>query len=393
MRFQLKIIFIIIWVIFIFLMLEWTSYIILPVAKFNLLEAIQTICYEDQVLFWKQRKNLNTIFQGKKLKTNSLGLRNAEIIDPKPQETLRIICLGASSTFGWGVGQESMYSKKLEELLNAKGINAEVINAGVIGYTTFQGKEMFKKELFKYKPDLITIAYILNDVDRYRFFRNEGLSDSELELAPSKFIIIKNMFYRSRSCFILKRLISKVLQKNKKAITALYKKRFYLSKIRVSPDEYQNNLEQLIFLAKEKEIKVLLVKMPVNLDTPVLTARERKIIKSGKNLSKYCFHLAVQNENQQRLDKALLLYKKALDYQVFDCLNDAAKYHNILEKLALQHNVSLVDVVQAFTEQVDNTSLFNYPNDVIHLSAKGHEVIAGEIFRIIEKDKLLMHLM
>ena len=56
--------------------------------------------------------------------TSSLGFRSPEIQEKK--SGVRILCLGDSVTFGWGVEQEESYPALL-----AKSLNAEVINAGV----------------------------------------------------------------------------------------------------------------------------------------------------------------------------------------------------------------------------------------------------------------------
>ncbi len=49
---------------------------------------------------------------------------------------LRIVAIGASNTHGWYVGNRGAYPAKLQELLKAKGIDAEVVNAGVPFDTT-----------------------------------------------------------------------------------------------------------------------------------------------------------------------------------------------------------------------------------------------------------------
>ena len=56
--------------------------------------------------------------------TNSQGFRSPEIQANK--SGLRILCLGDSVTFGWGVEEEESYPALL-----AKSLNAEVINAGI----------------------------------------------------------------------------------------------------------------------------------------------------------------------------------------------------------------------------------------------------------------------
>src|SRR5882757_834230 len=50
--------------------------------------------------------------------------------------SLRIVAIGASNTQGWYVGNQGAYPAKLQGLLKAKGIDAQVINAGVPFDTT-----------------------------------------------------------------------------------------------------------------------------------------------------------------------------------------------------------------------------------------------------------------
>jgi acyl-CoA thioesterase-1 len=47
-----------------------------------------------------------------------------------------IVAIGASNTSGWGVGSGGAYPQRLEDMLKAKGIDARVVNAGVVLDTT-----------------------------------------------------------------------------------------------------------------------------------------------------------------------------------------------------------------------------------------------------------------
>ncbi len=49
---------------------------------------------------------------------------------------LHIVAIGASNTHGWYVGNQGAYPAKLQALLRAKGIDAQVTNAGVPFETT-----------------------------------------------------------------------------------------------------------------------------------------------------------------------------------------------------------------------------------------------------------------
>ena len=54
--------------------------------------------------------------------TNSKGLRDREIPYERTPGTLRVVVLGESGTFGWGVRPEQTYSKVLEGMFAEKGI-------------------------------------------------------------------------------------------------------------------------------------------------------------------------------------------------------------------------------------------------------------------------------
>ena len=62
---------------------------------------------------------------------------------------LRIVAIGASNTHGWYVGNQGAYPAKLQALLRAKGIDAQVANAGV----PFETTGMMLRRIDKDVPD------------------------------------------------------------------------------------------------------------------------------------------------------------------------------------------------------------------------------------------------
>jgi hypothetical protein len=57
-------------------------------------------------------------------------------VTPCLAKTLRIVAVGASNTQGFYIGKENAYPAQLQQLLKQKGIDAEVVNAGVPFDTT-----------------------------------------------------------------------------------------------------------------------------------------------------------------------------------------------------------------------------------------------------------------
>lgn len=94
---------------------------------------------------------------------NSKGLRDREFSYEKPEGTKRVLCLGDSYTFGYGVQAEETFSKRLEENLVAdqnNDMNWEVLNAGVGSTGTAHQLAYFKNEGYKYDPDLVVLCFL-----------------------------------------------------------------------------------------------------------------------------------------------------------------------------------------------------------------------------------------
>lgn len=103
---------------------------------------------------------------GDEFRINSLGMRDKEYAVEKPPGVTRIAILGDSFTFGNGVPEEATFAKVLEASLNASrdGTTYEVMNFGVKGYDTVQELATLREVALPLEPDLIVVAYYLNDV-------------------------------------------------------------------------------------------------------------------------------------------------------------------------------------------------------------------------------------
>jgi hypothetical protein len=97
---------------------------------------------------------------------NSNGLRDKEIAYDKPAGEKRVLLLGDSVTFGWGVSDGETFSDRMEpQLRSLTGIRWEVINAGVNGYNTQQEETYLRMEGIRYQPEIVVLLYNPNDVE------------------------------------------------------------------------------------------------------------------------------------------------------------------------------------------------------------------------------------
>jgi lysophospholipase L1-like esterase len=96
---------------------------------------------------------------GKGEKINAAGYRGPLRPPEKRPGCVRIVTLGDSSTFGHSVPYEGTYSAQLEVLLRERGLDVEVIDFGVVGYTIRQGLERYKALARAYHPDFVVAAF------------------------------------------------------------------------------------------------------------------------------------------------------------------------------------------------------------------------------------------
>jgi acyl-CoA thioesterase I len=79
---------------------------------------------------------------------------------------LRIVAVGASNTHGWYVGNQGAYPAQLEALLRAKGVDAQVTNAGV----PFETTGMMLRRIDRDVPDGTDIVILEPGGNDRRFF-------------------------------------------------------------------------------------------------------------------------------------------------------------------------------------------------------------------------------
>ena len=116
----------------------------------------------DPKLYWKLKPNQDcfTKIGHKPVHINSQGLRGPEYQTEKPANTIRILSLGDSRTFGWGLSDEETYSRRLEHSLQAYvgPDKKEVINAGVNAWSYSQMLVYLRDCGLRHQPDFVVLA-------------------------------------------------------------------------------------------------------------------------------------------------------------------------------------------------------------------------------------------
>jgi lysophospholipase L1-like esterase len=119
------------------------------------------ISSEDPVLLYQPKPGAGDI--------NAYGIRDRDYPLHASAGTLRIVVLGDSVGFGLcsvmegALPLDAVFSEVLERDLEARGRRAEVINLSVSGYNTAQETAFFEAKGLPLEPDLVLVAYVLND--------------------------------------------------------------------------------------------------------------------------------------------------------------------------------------------------------------------------------------
>lgn len=120
--------------------------------------------------------NLDLEFQGAAVRTNADGFRGPACPEERAPGTLRIVGIGDSVLFGWGVEYEQCYAALLEQFLedDHPGTGVEVVNTGVPGYNTVMEVETLKAKGLAYRPDLVLVDFVENDLQPPHFVPHEA---------------------------------------------------------------------------------------------------------------------------------------------------------------------------------------------------------------------------
>lgn len=142
-------------------------------------------------IFWGLESNLNQkdffhkeLGTSFKVSTNGRSMRYDEIPIGRQPGVIRLLALGDSTTFGWGVEQDKTYPAQLEKMLGTlqleryPDVKIQVINGGVPGYTSFQGLHHFKTNAAAYEADIILFGYIVQDARRTRITDKQQAIDA-----------------------------------------------------------------------------------------------------------------------------------------------------------------------------------------------------------------------
>ena len=320
---------------------------------------------KDETLGWLPRKNVHGVHNqsgsfSTTFQTNSRGLRDRDYPPTKSKNFRRIIVLGDSFTWGWGVGDQEIYTEVLESRLK----NAEVINLGVTAFGIPQEFRYLQQEGMQYDPDIVLLALCLNDIETPATTtqNTEQTTKSQENQDENSFAKLKRYLSSHSSLFTFimgrinanKSLVNWLVQVGVKGDLAGYEKldinirpmlKVYPEELHLAFEQTKSNLLHMKEFLYNRGVRFVVILIP-----------------------------SLQSVEDETA------FAQSIAYLKFDTDDfDTEKPYRLLQEFGKENDIEVLSPLVSFkrTHQ-QKTKLFL--NRDMHFNALGHELFAHEVY-------------
>ncbi len=301
----------------------------------------ESIFEPDAACFWRLKPNV--VFPPDRgaawggTMSNSHGMRSREVSVDAASQRLRVLCFGDSSTFGFGVDFVDAWPNQLQQLLDDERPGAvEVLNAGIPGQTTYQGRQRLTRELVKWRPQLAMITFGNNDGWRW-----DGRTDKEharrsdggLNLSILNHSRAWQWLVSCRQQFAGAAATRNELEWAQQATSNYFDPNFRWTP-RVSVDDFSANLHAMIAECRQHDCQPILVVWP---------------------------------------DQRQLLGQPTW----------RSPYQSAMRRVATDAGVECLDLVPVFEQAGDWAAQCFIPNDVVHVDRSGNRFVSDAVANFV----------
>lgn len=337
------------------------------------------------------------------VRTQSRGFNSPEFDCARKGDAFRVVTLGDSRTMAEGVPFDETYPRRLEALMRRSGRRVEVLNAGVSGYSSYQGLLTLERDLLPCRPDVVTVLFGINDQDH-----DQGITDeAKARFFDHPITTLRAWSNRSMIVYALRRAfwqLQGLVVGKTKARPASYA-RTGPSAARVPIEDYARNLERIVARGRAAGFTTVLAVLPTSPyayypelfpdqhtlepdesrsldelearsseDPAGVAARLRQALEQRPDSSRARFLLGRCLQRLGRFEEAHALFVEANRSIVF------SRYEDVVRRTAAAFGVPLLDLTPEFTAFRPEPL---YVDDM-HPNALGHELIARRLHELLE---------
>lgn len=340
---------------------------------------------------------------------NQQGFRIRNDINVKSPNSFRVLMMGDSNIWGFGVEQAQTVSEVLQyrySQLDLENHPIEVLNLGVIGHTSFQGMRWLE-QLLIYQPDMICFAYGYND---RRYVADSYSQDGEdyFRLTYQNIRLHQLLFEWSAMCG----WVSSWNQPEK--LTP-----FTDAVPRVPLEQYKSNFQTMLSICDEHDIPSVVIGLQ---DNPVIDQELEEtyqLQQEGKlqdavtrymdmmkepNITEstlapyYVYGILQRVISSKELQEDFLMEK--VDQLVSELEESFLPLDSMMGNTVIRGDWEYLAILQEVCSNYSNSFYIEYqelinsmsieeqyqcyfPTDPCHINAKGHEVLAEHLHPII----------
>lgn len=367
-----------------------------PQETYNLARLVGLYIFEESpIIPFTLKKNVKDFYHisftrefTHEVSTNSQRTRGEEFSPQKEDGTYRILVLGDSMTFGWGVENKETFSSVLEAKLNEpvhrvkEYKKAEVINAGFTDGFTLDSYYLFYRDIGSlYNPDLVILNFFpYNDISelidsnwvktdskgmpekiesKTHYVRDGYLTSRKKSNWKFEIPVLRNMHLGIMFMNALDSGAPKIVEKIKKAVN-------------ISDAKEELNLEKklsCIYSLLERDCPL---EMRQSIDKTKLLILEIRDIAKSKNQSLIVTMLASPDQTiplSKRVDRVLELVNPRPQKFLSDFLRENGILH-----FDLLPSLSVPDRAERFYFKQDG-----------HLNSEGHRQVGLSLLEFLEK--------
>jgi hypothetical protein len=297
----------------------------------------------------------------------------------------RVVMIGDSNTFGYGVSAEDTFA----EVLDAKLSHASVINLGVAGHTSYQGVQVLRARGLSLQPRVVVVSFNFND---RRYACGQPDSPERMKSLAGALTFLSHVWL-TKPLFALKGWFQSGEASNSRP-------GLDTAAARVSPEQYRENLIEVARLTKEQSIGLIFVKLSDNpWQTELLRAGEAQLdvgdtqnaissfrqaasIPAFKGTALKMLAAAYERAGRMEEAKSLLSERRSPEWCTAHggpTIFPDVTYMRIMEEVSAEYGATLVDAAAALNR---NPGVYM---DYCHIDKDGHRIVADLLAEAVSK--------
>lgn len=311
----------------------------------------------------------------------------------KKPNSFRIFVMGGSSAAGYPFMPNGSFSRYLQKRLELfyPDKNIEVVNVAMTATNSYTIRDLLPG-VIEQKPNLLIIYAGHNE-----YYGALGAGSLESLGRSRKLVNLMLYLEKYRTIQFLRSTIQWVMgifsgSPNTNSGTLMSRMAkdqeipLYSEVFNDGIDQFEGNLNDILQMAKDKNVPVILGTLACNLkdQPPFISVSENNLPPANK-----IYKEAEQSLNEGNIRKAdsLFVYAKDLDALRFRA---PEKINNIIVNLAKKYNDYLVNIDSSLNSiSPDNVVGNNLMTDHLHPTLKGYQIIGKLFYNEMEKIKLL----